>query len=676
MLSKKTIIYSLLCLKFISNQMHIKYFITLCFFLIISEISSQVKLNNANVRNTGKTFDGDSSLTKRSNGYDKLASIDMYLQFNNEKDTISVDTTLSIKKEYKFNYLQKDNFGLMPFANIGQTYNSLSFDVIKNETNPLFGARARHFNYIESDDIKYYEVPTPWTRLTYKTAFEQGQMLDAFFAINLSKQINFSIAYKGLRSLGNYQNALTSSGNFRFTSNYKTKNERYKAKGHIVMQDLLNQENGGILDEDIENFVSGEEDFIDRSVFDMSFENGESILIGKRFFFNHSYDLIKKKDSLNKNRLAIINEISFEDKYYQYWQSSPSNSYFGDSFTNDINDKVTLEDFKSSLGIEYYNNILGNLKFGLSYTDINYGYNSLVIFPDETVPNRIKSNFISADAAYSKTINSITLNSKAGLNLSDEFVGSFIDTDLSLRLNKDIQLSGGLIINSRLPNYNFLLYQSDYINYNWYNFEDFRNINIQQLKFKINSDKYINATIDISNIENYTYFNLDERNAENIKIIKPEQYNNSLQYLRLKVQKEFRLGHFALDNTIMYQNVVSDIDVLNVPAIITRNTLYYSNQVFKKAMKLQTGVTLNYFTKYNMNGYDPLLAEFYTQNETELGGFPRLDFFINAKIRQTRIFFKAEHFNSSFTGYDYFSAPNHPYRDFTIRFGLVWDFFL
>ena len=42
-----------------------------------------------------------------------------------------------------------------------------------------------------------------------------------------------------------------------------------------------------------------------------------------------------------------------------------------------------------------------------------------------------------------------------------------------------------------------------------------------------------------------------------------------------------------------------------------------------------------------------VLAEFYIQNEYILGGFPRLDFFINAKIQQTRLFLKAEHFNSS-----------------------------
>ena len=104
----------------------------------------------------------------------------------------------------------------------------------------------------------------------------------------------------------------------------------------------------------------------------------------------------------------------------------------------------------------------------------------------------------------------------------------------------------------------------------------------------------------------------------------------------------------------MYQNVTSDDNVLNVPNVIARNTLYYTDEVFKKALKFQTGITLNFFTEYNGNGYDPLLAEFYTQNQTKIGGFPRLDFFINAKVRQTRIYIKAEHFNSSFRGYDYF----------------------
>lgn len=655
--------------------MRIKFFIKIFVCLFSVTIVAQTKLSKGNVENRENPFENDSSSIKKSKGFKKLASIDMYLQFNTEIDTSVVDTTLSIKKDYKFNYLQRDNFGLMPFANIGQTYNSLTYNSISNHTTPLFGARARHFNYMESDDIRYYEVPTPWTRLTYKTAFEQGQMLDAFIAVNLSRQFNFSIAYKGLRSLGNYQNSLTSSGNFRFTSNIKSKNKRYNAKLHIVMQDILNQENGGLTNEDLENFESGEEEFKDRSVFDPNFENAENILRGKTFYINHAFDIVKKKDSLSKNRLAIVNTMSLEDKYFQFSQTSPVESFFGDSFTNDISDKVTLEKFKSSLGLVYRNDLLGEFMFAVNYTDLNYGYNSVVLFPSESIPNRIKSNYFGAEASYSKTYKGFNIEGRGGLNLSDEFVGSYLNAKTSIKLFKDFSLEGGININSRLANLNHLLYQSNYINYNWYNFENFKNINTQQLNFNIRSESIVNADIDVSNIENYTYFNLEDT-ANEIKVIVPKQYDKTLQYLRVKVQKEFRLGKLALDNTIMYQKVISEDNVLNVPTLITRNTLYYSNQLFKKAMTLQTGVTFNYFTKYNMNGYDPLLAEFYTQNNTELGGFPRLDFFVNAKIRQTRIFLKAEHFNSSFTGYDYYSAPNQPFRDFTIRFGLVWDFFL
>ena len=41
------------------------------------------------------------------------------------KDTTYIDTTLTIQKHYKFNFTRRDNFELLPFHNIGQTFNSL-----------------------------------------------------------------------------------------------------------------------------------------------------------------------------------------------------------------------------------------------------------------------------------------------------------------------------------------------------------------------------------------------------------------------------------------------------------------------------------------------------------------------------------------------------------------------
>ena len=592
-----------------------------------------------------------------------------YKIISSRNDSTFVDTTLTIQKEYKFNYLRKDNFNLISFSNLGQTYNTLSQDFESARIIPEFGARAKHFNFMEIEDINYYYVPTPFTELMYKTAFEQGQLLDALFTVNTSNQLNFSIAYKGMRSLGKYQNILSSTGNFRFTTNYKTKDNKYNLRGHIVFQDVFNEENGGLTDEEVEFFENGNIDYLDRSIFDMNFQNAENILKGRRFHLDHSYALIKQEDSLSKNELKLVNILSAVDKDYQFEQRA-ENSYFGDSFkSTSLFDKVIYDEFYGLLGASYYNNIIGKVGFAVNYTNYNYGYNSLVVIDQSNITNRLKGDVLGFRASYDKSFNKFDLSGELGSNLSGDFTGNFLLAKINYDLNESNSIQLQLNSNSRAPNYNFLLHQSDYINYNWQN--DFNNIRTNQFSANIKSKKLLNITADFTTIDNYTYF---EKNSEGF--VKPFQNSSTITYLRLKVNKEFRYKNFALDNTIMYQNVQDDNESFNVPDVITRNTLYYSNHFFKKALFLQTGVTLNYFTKYHMNAYDPLLSEFYTQNNGSYGNFPRLDFFLDAKIRQTRIYLKAEHFNSSFTGYNYYSAPNYPYRDFTVRFGLVWNFFL
>jgi hypothetical protein len=87
-------------------------------------------------------------------------------------------------------------------------------------------------------------------------------------------------------------------------------------------------------------------------------------------------------------------------------------------------------------------------------------------------------------------------------------------------------------------------------------------------------------------------------------------------------------------------------------------------------------VRLKYFTEFNLPAYDPVLAEFYVQTAESLGAFPLVDFFFQTKIRQTRLFLVYEHMNQLFQGQNnHFSAPGIPYRDASLRFGLVWNFF-
>ena len=121
---------------------------------------------------------------------------------------------------------------------------------------PDIGFIAKQFSYFEIEDIKYYEVPTPTTEISYKTGLQQGQFLDAIFTLNFSKRFNVGILYKGIRSLGNYRNSLASHGNFRAVFSYRNKSERYAIRGHIATQDLTNQENGGITQTSLDAFIN------------------------------------------------------------------------------------------------------------------------------------------------------------------------------------------------------------------------------------------------------------------------------------------------------------------------------------------------------------------------------------------------------------------------------------
>ena len=600
------------------------------------------------------------------------------------RDTTYLDTTLTIQKEYKYNYLRKDNFELMSFANVGQPYNKLGVDFERSHLYPLLGAKAKHYNYFEVEDIEYYNVATPMSDLFFKTTFEQGQLLDALLTFNTSPRFNISIAFKGFRSLGKYQLDQSQSGNFRTTANYLSKNGRYSLRAHIAAQDVETEENGGLLAKE-EQFESGNPDFIDRSRIDTrlsSTDFGNNKILGKRYFLEHQYKLLRtRKDSsrIEKTSLAIGHTFNYETKYYQFEQSN-SNDYFGSVFISPINDKASLKTTYNELFAEFYNATLGRLQGNVSHYSYNYYFNSLLVTPEgQQIQSQLKGDEISLGAKYSKTIGGFLVKGSGKYNLSGDLTGSILDASASYRFSEKNKIDITIHSSARMPDFNFLLYQSEYVNYNWQNTSNFESQKVNSLQFQFDSKKWGNLAAKYTTIDNYTYFGADagQELVENQEqaTIKPFQESSSVGHLKVKYIKEFKLGGFALNNTIMYQNVSQSNDVLNVPQLVTRNTLYFSSDVFKKAMYLQTGVTFKYFTSYNMDAYNPVLGEFYIQNNEELGGFPMLDFFINARIQQTRIYLKAEHINSSFSGYNFYSAPNYPYRDFVIRFGLVWNFF-
>ena len=598
------------------------------------------------------------------------APINLYKIISVDNDTTFVDTALTIYEDYRFNYLRKDNFELLPFPNVGQTYSKLSYDFSEREAVfPLFGASAREYNFMEVDDIYYYHVPTPFTELFFKTVLEQGQLLDAFFTVNINPNLNFSIAYKGLRSLGRYQHMLTSTGNFRFTTNYSTSNNRYHLKAHFVAQDLLNEENGGLTSQSLEQFTTKAPEFDDRSRLEVNFEDAQNTLEGKRFFLEHSYDITKSRDSIESATLAIGHKLNVGSKDYVYEQAT-ANDLLGTSFeTTSIRDKTELDYLYNEVFVELDSKLLGKLRGSSGFKHFTYGYNSVLDLESGFIPNQLSGDIISVGGSYKNQLGRFQLNSGGNLNISGEFEGYDLRAELSFLIGKENVLSVGTNINSGPPAFNFLLYQSDYINYNWRN--DFNNESTQSLFARMSAPNLVTLEGEVSRVESYAYFALNDGGE-----VKPFQANQDVNYVKVRAQREFVLGKFALNNTVLYQKVLNGDNIINVPDFVTRNTFYFSDYWFQRALYLQTGFTFNYFSSYEMNAYDPGLAEFYVQNDLEIEGFPTVDFFFNGKIRTARIFFKLEHVDALINGNNNFAAPLYPYRDFALRFGLVWNFFM
>ena len=599
----------------------------------------------------------------------KAAKISDYHYFSHLNDSVMVDTTLSIRKDWKFNYLRKDEFDLMPFANIGQTYNTLSYDLKRSDLMPGFGASAKQFDFKGIKDMQYYQVATPFTELAFKTAFSQGQLLDALFAANTSRKFNYSIGYKGLRSLGKYQHVLSSSGFFRFTAHYTNPKNRYQFKAHVAMQDAFNQENGGISDEDLVNFENGDAEFLDRSLFDPLFEDAENKFTGKRFYLNQTYTLVRPKDSLSTSSLKLGNVTYFDQKKYEYAQTNPYEGYGLSSSVGDIKDQNYLSRFYTDFNVGFTSQVLGSITGSISFNDYTFGHDNVFLDENNTVSEEFGGSLVALEGTYTNRVGKFEMQTQAGAIVTGNQYGYNFDGSLAFNWSDKFRIKAGAYSQSIAPNFNVQYYRSDYLNYNWNT--SFSNQKTNGLYFVLKAPSVVEVEADASLISDFLFFG----KTADLSEIKPMQYDESIVYVRIKASREDQYGNFVWNNTLRYQNA-GDQTVLNVPDWQLRSTFYYSDDVFNKAMFLQTGITLNVFSEYYMNGYDPVLSEFFSQNNRKYGGFPRLDFFVNAKVRQTRIFLKAEHFNSAWTGYNFYSAPNHPYRDFTVRFGLVWNFFL
>jgi len=608
----------------------------------------------------------------------------LYTIISSENDTTQISTELNINEYKRFNFKRKDDFEQLPFHNQGQTFTRLGYDFANGSILPQMGFTAKHHDYKNASSVNYFRVPTPTSGLMYQSGMEQGQVLDAFVTVNTSKRINLSMAYKGLESEGKYRSSLSRNGNFTTTLSYQTPNQKYQARGHFSSYNYFNQENGGLTNTSLLFFESGNSDYLRRSRLDVNHTDADNLLEGKRVFFEHQFSLkdlsifnTKKTDSAKientKDKLLIGHSIEYESKHYRFDKSSDNDvtSLYGSI----LDAKTSIQDHTHDKKLEnrlYFlatSKKLGKLKAGLGATDYDYHYNNERAVNSLIIPKSLQGSSYDVKANWSKQWKDIIdLKARAKHLISGDFEGNELTVQAKISSKKLENIEFFASILDHAPNLNTLLHQSDYENFNWFN--DFKNEQKKLFGIKLAKKSFGSLETSMSSVENYTYFNESQV---------PEQAANTLNYLKVKLNLPVDYRKFTLDSDVLYQHVFDDgSDFFRVPEFLIRSSFFFSDHVFEgDPMFLQTGITAKYFTKFKANSYNPVISEFYLQNFNEIGNYVLLDFFANAKIQDARIFLKVENLLAPLMSErNYFSAPLNPYRDLTIRFGLIWNFFI
>ena len=310
--------------------------------------------------------------------------------------------------------------------------------------------------------------------------------------------------------------------------------------------------------------------------------------------------------------------------------------------------------------------VLGDSPFG--YPDTLFFPSTMHAVPDTLYGERWTNNTYIGAALYKNRGKHIHYGFDGNVCLLGYKLGEFQvngHLDAGFRLGKDsMTLAAKAYIKNETPDFYLQRYRSNH--YQWDN--DFS----KTYRFYVGGEiayptKWIKPKLNVSfeNITRYIYFAEDGM---------PQQVDGSIQVLAADLQLNITTPWVNLDNSVVYQH--SSSAALPLPALIMYNNLYYHG-TWVKALDVQMGVDMRFFTKYYAPILNPALGQFCVQNAEQVGNYPVMNVYANFYVKHIRLklFAQYQHFNASFMNKQYFGMPNYPMAPDMFRAGLSWHFY-
>ena len=557
------------------------------------------------------------------------------------------------------NYLERNHLG-----NSGLPFNSL-FSSPSSGSEIFNYSKNNYQNYFFSPEkLKYYNTRTPFTDLFYIIGSKKEQDFKMTFSYNVKKNWNVTADFFRIRSVGFYFRQNTDDNFIALSSNYKSTTNRYCILGSLIYNSAKNFENGGITSDSLfENQKN-----TDKGLSEVNLASAKRSNENRSFFLKQYFNFGRKENDSASSIIPssrIILSSLYEDNYLKYQDENPSSGFYANVYNDSLQtydmtiySKIENELVWKRVDNRQHKGLHDMLGVGFSLKD------QLVKIKQKEIDSLF--NNVVAGAQFFNTYS----NNKFSWLISGNYCLSGYNKDDyfgNAVLKKGLLDSGNVFAFSvstkqHAPDFIYNNYSSN--NFKWNN--NFQKVGENSIQLFFSSRKYSFYTgFNFITYSNPLYF-------DNYAISK--QYVGVIPVIAAFLKKNFSFHNWHLNNKINYQ-YVQDSCVIRLPQFVLEHSLYYENQVLKNAARIQVGVSMFYTSSYFANAYMPATAQFYLQGEKKYGNYPFIDFFLNAQVKNIRIFFKVDHLNSGMIGDTYIQTPRNPMNGRAFKIGFSWRFF-
>ncbi len=550
-------------------------------------------------------------------------------------------------------HAQLGNLGTAINPQLYESRNHLGLDV---------GFHQYDLYKIQYKDLPFYKTKKPFTNLyfaqgpTQENTYFKGQ-----FTRNFANGINFSVDFKRMNNQGQFKSQAVINNALGIGFWYHSKKGKYNAFLTYISNANDVEDNGGINAEGLSQ--ANTERVFNIPVF---LRTAETFHLNREYAYTHQYNLLGKPDTASQagsgRNFIISHDFIYRTKSFKFYDTNPLPE----------NDTIMYYDhlLVDTRGLRYFirdnsvNNVfaLATSKAGeasqrdLLKVSLEHQLHFLNQEPNDSTINHLilggQWNFAPSDRLKIQT----HLNYNLWANFGDYRLGGKLYFDL-----KKAGIFKASIINQ--------LYSPSLIQQQFYVTEQLLWQNNFDKTFETNlSATYslpqfrFSATGQYHLLNNLIYFDT---------LAFAKQISAPVNILQLIVKQNFKVWNLHLDNTVALQTTTED--VIRVPSVFSKHNLYFEGRVFKKIMLLRIGMDLRLVKSYFANYYQPLIGQFHLQDTQEVELYPVVDAYTSFKIKNFRLFVRAENLNQLLENKLYYQVGGYAQPYLTIKFGVSWQ---